>query len=94
LLGQQFIPSFTQGAVTSLVTALQSEGACSTFRVRSVVSPNEVGIRLSCAKAAYDLDVTVETSPPYRIAAITNNHVAPNPYCPSVRTGPPHRRSR
>ncbi|MEO8505914.1 MAG: serine hydrolase domain-containing protein [Acidobacteriota bacterium] len=89
----QFTPAYrtahhlTTSNVAQYIGAERAKiGACSTFRVRRAPSHDEITLRLLCAKGtaatatSWDATLTIEASGSHRIASITNQGPAPDPY--------------
>lgn len=64
-------------------------GACSTFRVRGVTTPHEIGLSLQCAVTKdFNTELTVEAEPPHRIAwTWVPKLPTPNPKCVEACNG-------
>lgn len=89
----QFTPAYqtahhlTTSTVAQYLSTQRTQiGACSTFRVRAAPSADEVTLRLKCAPGttgnhtAFDATLTIEAAGSHRIAAITHNAPAVDPY--------------
>ena len=89
----QFTPAFrtahhlTTSSVAQFIAGRRAKiGACSTFRVRRAPSFDEITLRLKCAAGtaatatSWDATLTIESGGSHRIAAITDEGAAPDPY--------------
>ena len=89
----QFTPAYrtahhlTAGTVAHYIAAERAKiGACSTLRVRRAASHDEITLRLPCAPGTaataktWDARLVVEAGGTHRIASITDDGPAPDPY--------------